>query len=139
MTLVCEVVQFESHPSCDGGIPLGLGDQVAKQSAGAEEAQADVGGLCEVSQSWRVGEVSGPWPSVDQRHHNLDDTYVFRRDVFDPSLNIAIKNDILPLRSLTGRYVSILWCRARHHHLLYEHWVASQTSQYTHALNLPNK
>lgn len=52
MTPLCEVVQFVPHPASDGGISLGLGDQVAQQGAGAEEAQADVGGLCEVSQHW---------------------------------------------------------------------------------------
>lgn len=36
------------HPACDGGVSLGLGDQVTQQGAGAEEAQADVGGLREV-------------------------------------------------------------------------------------------
>lgn len=66
-------------PACDGGISLGLGDQVAQQGAGAEEAQADVGGLCEVSQHWRVGEVSGPWPTVNQRNHNLS---ILQRDNF---------------------------------------------------------
>lgn len=72
MTPLCEVVQFVSHPACDGGISLGLGDQVAQQGAGAEEAQADVGGLCEVSQHWRVGEVFRPRPTVDKRNHNLE-------------------------------------------------------------------
>ena len=77
MTPLCEVVQYVPHPACDGGISLGLGDQVAQQGVGAEKAQANVGGLCEVLQHWRVGEVFGPWPTVDQRHHNLDITNVF--------------------------------------------------------------
>lgn len=72
MTPLCEVVQYVPHPACDCGISLGLGDQVAQQGGGAEEAQADVGGLCEVSQHWRVCEVFGPRTTVDQRHHNLD-------------------------------------------------------------------
>lgn len=79
-TPLCEVVQYVPHPACDCGISLGLGDQMAQQGAGAEEAQADVGGLCEVLQHWRVGEVFGPRPSVDQRHHNLDNTKLFHKD-----------------------------------------------------------
>lgn len=60
------------HPARDGRIPLGLGDQVAQQGVGAEEAQADVGGLGEVLQHRRVGEPFGAGPAVDQRHHNLN-------------------------------------------------------------------
>lgn len=72
LTPVCKVVQFVPHPAGDGGISLGLGDQVTQQSAGAEEAQADVGCFCKVSQYRGVGEVFGPWTTIDQRHHNLD-------------------------------------------------------------------
>lgn len=71
MTPECEFGQFVSHPACDGGVSLGLGDQVAQQGVGAEKTQADVGGLRKVSQHWRVGEVFGPWTTVDQRNHNL--------------------------------------------------------------------
>ena len=61
-----------SHPAGDSGVALGLGDQVSQQGAGAEEAQADVGGLGEVPQHRGVGEVAGARPSVDQRHHDLE-------------------------------------------------------------------
>lgn len=37
-------------PACDGGVSLGLGDKVAQQGGGPQEAQADVGSLCKVSQ-----------------------------------------------------------------------------------------
>lgn len=52
ITPLCEIVQYVPHPACDGRIFLGLGDQVAQQGVGAEEVQANVGGLCEVSQHW---------------------------------------------------------------------------------------
>lgn len=45
----CEVTQDEPYPACDGGVSVGFGDEVSQQGAGAEEAQADVGGFCEVS------------------------------------------------------------------------------------------
>lgn len=60
------------HPAGHGGVPLGLGDQVAQQGVGAKEAQADVGGLGEVLQHRRVAEPFGAGPAVDQRHHNLN-------------------------------------------------------------------
>jgi len=60
------------HPAGDGGVALGLGDQVTQKGAGAEEAQADVGGLGEVPQHRRVREVLGAGPPVDERHHDLD-------------------------------------------------------------------
>lgn len=60
-----------AHPARDGRVPLGLGDELAQQGVGAEEAQADVGGLGEVLQHRRVGEAFGARPAVDQRHHNL--------------------------------------------------------------------
>lgn len=82
MTPLCQVVQYVPHPACDGGISLGLGDKVSQQGGGAEEAQADVGGLREVSQNWRVGEVSGPRPTIDQRYHNLDNTYLLHKECF---------------------------------------------------------
>lgn len=50
MASQCDVLQFASHPACDGGVSLGLGDQVAQQGVGAEESQADVRSLCKVSQ-----------------------------------------------------------------------------------------
>lgn len=77
------------YPACDRGISLGLGDQVTEQGAGAQEAQADVGGLGEVSQHRRVGEVFGARPTVDQRHHNLDETYLFDQNCFYASENMA--------------------------------------------------
>lgn len=52
MTPHCEFVQFVPHPARDGGVPLGLGDKVAEQGAGAQEVEADVGCLCEVLQHW---------------------------------------------------------------------------------------
>lgn len=39
-----------SHPACNGGVSLGLGDEVAEQGVGAEEVQADSGSLCKVLQ-----------------------------------------------------------------------------------------
>lgn len=70
------------HPACDSGVSLSFGDEVAQQGAGAEEVQADVCGLCKVSQHWGVGEVFGTWPSVDQGHHNLDNTALIYTDSF---------------------------------------------------------
>lgn len=61
-----------THPACDSGVPLGLGDEVPQQSAGPEEVQADVGGFGEISQHWRIAEVLRARATVDQRHHNLD-------------------------------------------------------------------
>lgn len=69
------------HPACDSGVSLRLGDQVSQQGAGAQKAQADVGGLCEVPQHRRVREVFGTRPTVDQRHHNLDETCIFQAKV----------------------------------------------------------
>lgn len=71
MTPACEVVRYLPHPACDGGVSLRLGDEVPQQGVGAEEAEADVGGLCETSQHWRVGEVPSTRTTVDQRHYNL--------------------------------------------------------------------
>lgn len=140
MTPMCEVVQYVPHPARDGGVSLCLGDQVAQQGAGAQEAQADVGGLREVSQRRRVGEVFGPRPTVDQGHHDLDNTYSFHKDCFSIAHTIQrLEYDVLPLRSPKGQSVSILWCRAGRHHVLHERWAAFQTFQYTHALNLPEK
>lgn len=65
-----------SHPPCDSGVSLRLGYQVSQQGAGAQETQADVGGLGEVPQHRRVREVFGARPAVDQRHHNLDEAFV---------------------------------------------------------------
>lgn len=70
-----EVVSV-SHPACDSGVSLRLGYEVSQQGAGAQEAQANVGGLREVSQHRRVCEVFGAWSAVDQRHHNLDETFI---------------------------------------------------------------
>lgn len=64
-----------SHPACDSGVSLRLGYQVSQQRAGAQETQADVGGLCEFPQHRRVREVLGAWSPVDQRDHNLDETF----------------------------------------------------------------
>ena len=61
-----------SYPPSDGGVSLGLGDEVAQQGAGSQEAQADVGGLGEIPQHRGVGEVPGARAPVDQRHHDLD-------------------------------------------------------------------
>lgn len=65
------------HPACDGRVPLRLGNQVSQQGAGPQEAQADVGGLREIPQHRRVGEVFGTRPAVHQRHHNLEETLIF--------------------------------------------------------------
>lgn len=51
-TLLCEVAICVPHPASHSGISLGLGDQVAQQGVGAQETQADVGGLGEVLQQW---------------------------------------------------------------------------------------
>lgn len=61
-----------THPACNGGVSLSLGDEVAQQGAGAEETQTDVSGLSEISQHRRVGEVFRARSTVDQRDHNLD-------------------------------------------------------------------
>lgn len=37
-------------PACNGGVSLGLGDEVAEQGVGAEEVQADISSLCKVLQ-----------------------------------------------------------------------------------------
>lgn len=58
-------------PACDSWVTLCLGDEVSQQGVGAEEAQADVSGFREITQHWRVGEVFGTRPTVDQGHHNL--------------------------------------------------------------------
>lgn len=70
-------VQYVSHPACDSGVSLGLGDKVAEQSVGAEEVQADIGSLGKVLQHWWVGKVFGPRAAIDQRHHNLENADVF--------------------------------------------------------------
>lgn len=61
-----------SYSSCDRGVSQGFAHQVTQQRVGAQEAQADVGGLGELPQNRRVGEVHGTRTSVHQRHHNLD-------------------------------------------------------------------
>lgn len=48
----CKVVQFMPHPACDCGVSLSLGDEVTQQGVGAKKVQADVCGLCKVSQHW---------------------------------------------------------------------------------------
>ena len=65
---------YAPYPACDRGVSLGLGDEVTQKGACAEEAEADVSGLGEVTQHRRVGEVLRSWPSIDQRHHNLHNT-----------------------------------------------------------------
>lgn len=59
------------HPPCDRRVPQGFAHQVSQQSVGLQEAQADVGGLGEIPQQRRVGEVHGSWAPVHQRDNNL--------------------------------------------------------------------
>lgn len=138
-----------SHPACNGGVFLGLGDEVAEQGVGAEEMQADIGSLCKVLQRRWVGKVFGPRTAVDKGYHNLNNTNL--QSIYNAYYNIKLFDllqkekrrkkyiFILPLHSPKGWSVSILWCRAGRHHLINGHWAAFQTSQYTHVLNLPKK
>lgn len=59
------------HPAGDCGVTESLAHQVCEQRVGSQEAEPDVGGLCELPQQWRVGEVHGSGTTVHQGHHNL--------------------------------------------------------------------
>lgn len=138
-----------SHPACNGGVSLRLGDEVAEQGVGAEEVQADIGSLCKVSQRRWVGKVFGPRTAIDKGYHNLNNTNL--QSIYNAYYNIKLFGllqkkkrrkkyiFILPLHSPKGWSASILWCRAGRHHLINGHWAAFQTSQYTHVLNLPKE
>lgn len=60
-----------SHPAGDSGVTERLAHQVSQQGVGSQEAEPDVGGLGEIPQHRRVGEVQRPGTTVYQGHHNL--------------------------------------------------------------------
>ncbi len=60
-----------SYPAGDRGVTERLAHQVSQQRVGSQEAKPDVGGLGELPQYWRVGEVHRPGPTVHQGHHDL--------------------------------------------------------------------
>lgn len=109
---------------------------MAQQRVGAQEAQADVGGLGEVLQHRRVGEPLGARPAVDQRHHNLNKHAFISREAGVYLREAQAQDGVAPLRSPRGRCASIPWCRSGRRLLIYERWAASQTSRCTRALNL---
>lgn len=77
-----------SHPACNGGVSLGLGDEVAEQGVGAEEVQADIGSLCKVLQRRWVGKVFGPRTAVDKGYHNLNNTNL--QSIYNAYYNIKL-------------------------------------------------
>lgn len=62
---------MESYSTCDRGVSQGFAHQVPQQRVGAQEAQANVGGLGELPQNRRVREVHSARTSIHQRHHDL--------------------------------------------------------------------
>lgn len=59
------------YPAGDSGVTERLAHQVSQQRVGPQEAELDVGGLGELPQHRRVGEVHRPGTAVHQRHHDL--------------------------------------------------------------------
>ncbi len=67
----CSCFVSSSYPAGDRGVTQCFAHQVSQQRVGSQEAKSDVGGLGELPQYRRVGEVHRSGPPVHQGHHDL--------------------------------------------------------------------